>query len=239
MIRTLVVTSDTSLVVTFTQACEELGVEVSTNDGNDGIPEELGHAKFEGVLVDFDTVCNLTSTLAAIRRSPANRNAVTFAVATKADDRRQARANGVNFLFNRPFDAREIRRVLDGAFDLMICECRRYFRCVAEIPVLLTKIRSGTDCKCMTMNLSSGGMAIKGHSSLIPSEEIHLAFSLPGADAMVRATGVVIWDDKHGKTGISFRCASAEHQADLDSWLDAQFHLQRVSAESNPHQSQF
>ena len=194
--------------------------------GNDGIVEELGRAKFEGILVDFDTAPNPIQMLNALRRSPSNRNAVALAVATKADDERQALANGINLLFNRPFDAREIRRVLHGAHNLMVRERRRYFRCVAEVPVLLVHTGSGADCKCTTINVSSSRLALRAPSPLDPGEEIQLILFLQGTDISVRALGTVAWDDKHGKTGVSFQCASPQHQAELDSWLEIQFNLQ-------------
>ena len=230
-IQALLVTPDPFLVTAFTAVCRELGIEVRTTAGNDGIVEELGRAKFEGILVDFDTAPNPIQMLNALRRSPSNRNAVALAVATKADDQRQALENGVNLLFHRPFDAREIRRVLHGAHNLMVRERRRYFRCVAELPVLLVQTSSGADCKCTTMNLSSSGVALTAPSPLKPGEEIQLILFLQGADMVVRALGTVVWDDKHGKTGISFKCASPQHQADLDSWLDVRFNLQCLDEE--------
>ena len=225
-IQALLVTPDPFLVTAFTAVCRELGIEVRTTAGNDGIVEELGRAKFEGILVDFDTAPNPIQMLNALRRSPSNRNAVALAVATKADDQRQALENGVNLLFHRPFDAREIRRVLHGAHNLMVRERRRYFRCVAEVPVLLVHTGLGADCKCTTMNVSSSGLALKTPSPLEPGKEIQLILFLQGTDIVVRALGTVVWDDKHGKTGVSFQCASPQHQAELDSWLDVQFNLQ-------------
>ena len=58
--------------------------------GNEGNVEELQKAKYEGILVDFDNAPDPILMLDALRRSPSNRNAVSFGVATKADDRRQA-----------------------------------------------------------------------------------------------------------------------------------------------------
>ena len=114
-IQALLVTPDPSLVTVFTAVCRELGIEVRTTAGNDGIVEELQKAKYEGILVDFDTAPDPTPMLDALRRNPSNRNAVAFAVATKADDRREALENGINLLFHRPLDAREIRRALRGS----------------------------------------------------------------------------------------------------------------------------
>ena len=224
-IQALVVTSDPWLVTSFTDASRELGMEVQTSAGIAGVPAELNRSKYEAVLVDFDVVLNPIEIVTAVRQSPSHRNAVIFAVATEASDRRQALANGASLLFERPLDAKEIRRVLHGAYDLMVRECRRYFRCAAEIPVLLIRTRSGEDCRCTTMNVSSSGVALKAPSPLDPGEEIQLILLLQGIDVMVRAIGTVIWDDKHGKTGISFKCASLQHQTELDSWLDAQFKL--------------
>ena len=149
-------------VTAFTAVCSELGIEVRTAAGNEGFIEELQKAKYEGIVVDFDIAPDPTLMLNALRRHLSNRNVVAFAVATKADDRQQALENGMNLLFHRPFDATEIRRVLHGAHDLMVRERRRYFRCVAEVPVLLVLTRSGTDCKCTTINVSSNGVALKG-----------------------------------------------------------------------------
>jgi CheY-like chemotaxis protein len=230
-IQALLVTPDPFLVTAFTAVCRELGIEVRTTAGNEGIIEELQKAKYEGILVDFDTAPDPTLMLDALRRSPSNRNAVAFAVATKADHRRQAQENGINLLFHRPFDAREVRRVLHGAHDLMVRERRRYFRCVAEVPVLLLQTRSGTDCKCKTINVSSNGVALKGAFHLQPGEELQLILFLQGIDKIVRAIGTVVWDDKHGKTGISFKCANPQYQIELDSWLNDQFHLRSLNEE--------
>ena len=224
-LQAFLMTRDLSLVTRFTDVCSELGVEVQTSTRSDRIPEELGREKYEAVLIDFDTVPNPLPILTAVRQSPSNRNAVIFAAATETGVRQQALTNGLNLLFQRPFDAKEMRRVLHGAYDLMVRERRRYFRCAAEIPVLLIRTRSGESCRCTTMNVSSSGVALKAPSPLDPGEEIQLVLFLQEPDIMARAIGTVVWDDKHGRTGISFRCASPQHQIELDSWLDKRFNL--------------
>jgi hypothetical protein len=42
----------------------------------------------------------------------------------------------------------------------------------------------------------------------------------------IRATGFVVWDDKHGKSGINFQCVAPEMRQKLDSWLNSQFNNQ-------------
>lgn len=221
-IHACLVTSDPFLVSTFTNACSELGIEVRAA-GCERLPEELVRAKYEAVLIDFDSTPNPVAVLNSVRQSSSTRNAVIFAVTTESGDRQQALASGANVLFERPIDPKEIRRILHGSYESMVRERRRYFRRAAEVPALVIRSRSGAEFKCTTMNVSSSGVGLRSPVPLNPGEEIQLVLFLRETDAMVRAIGTVIWDDKHGKTGMSFKCTSAQHQTNLDTWLDAEF----------------
>src|SRR5260370_18464054 len=99
-IHALLVTPDPWLVTNFTNVSRELGVEAQRSATTDGIPDELGRTKYEAVLVDFDTVPGTLSILAGLRESPANRNALIFAVATAIAHRHQALHQRQTFTFN-------------------------------------------------------------------------------------------------------------------------------------------
>jgi len=221
-IRTLLVTPDLWLVTNFTNISRELGLDAQRSAKPVGIPEELGRTKYEAVLVDFDNVPDTSSILARVRASPANQNAVIFAVAS-GTSREHALEQGANFVFERPLEPKEIRRVLYAAYDLMARERRRYFRCSAELPVLLTLASAGTDVRCTTINISSNGMALTTPSPIKPGEEVRIILFLQAAGPVVRATGTVVWDDKHGKTGLRFQCSIQRDQSELEGWLDSNF----------------
>jgi c-di-GMP-binding flagellar brake protein YcgR len=223
-IRALLVTPDPWLVSNFISLCGELGIAAQKSATINIVPEELGQAKYEAVLVDFDTVPETLNILAGVRESRGNRNALVFAVATDTANRHQALRQGANFIFERPIDSNEIRRVLYAAYDLMARESRRYFRCTAELPALLGQGNAGTDLRCTTINISSNGMALRTPSSLQLGEIVQIALFLPGAGQAVRATGTVVWDDKHGKTGINFQCGIPRDQSELDAWLNTRFY---------------
>src|SRR5713101_5243229 len=114
-IRALLVTPDPWLVGNFMSVCKELGIEAQRSATTKGVPEELGRAKYEAVLVDFDTVPETLPILASVHGSPANRNALVFAVATDIAHRQQALQEGATFIFERPLEPAEIRRVLHAA----------------------------------------------------------------------------------------------------------------------------
>ncbi len=130
-IRALLVTPDPWLVRHFTSVCGELGIATQSSETTHGVPEELGQMKYEAVLVDFDTVPETLTILGCVRETRGNRNSLVFALATDTTHRHLALLRGANFIFERPIDANEIRRVLYAAYDPMVRESRRYFRCAA------------------------------------------------------------------------------------------------------------
>jgi hypothetical protein len=220
-----VVTLDPSLGTTFSEISREFGIETQTNSSG-GVPQELGCEKFEGLLLDFDTVQETSPILATLRGVPTNRDAVVLAVATGSERKRRAFSSGANFVFERPLKLEELRRTLGTAFDLMQRERRRYFRCGVTLPVRLTLL-SGESIDCFTMNLSSSGMAVKTPNSIEVAERLQIAFTLPD-ETTIRAAAVVVWDDKHGKSGLHFQCNTPEMRSELYSWLDSQFAAQRA-----------
>jgi hypothetical protein len=217
----LLLTADPLLVSNFTDISREIGVETLSVVDSDRFSQQLSSAKYEGIVLDFDTVPTAIPVLVRVREA-SNTNAVVFAVATGANDRDRALQDGAHFLLKRPVGGIEIRRILNTAYDLMHSSRRRYFRFAAELPVVLSFTSSKKTLGCMTMNVSSDGMAVKTPVSLGLAETMDIALVLPELGT-IRATGVVIWDDKHGKCGLKVQCSSPEMREKLNSWLDAHF----------------
>jgi DNA-binding response OmpR family regulator len=219
-LRALMITSDLWLTTHFAQIAREVGIEAQVSANNDSVLE-LTARKYEGVLLDFDVVPDAMDVLTAIRQSRSNENAVVFAVATDASHRHLALDNGANLLLERPLDAKQIRRALYAAYDQMVRERRRYFRCAVQVPVLLTRPNSQADFRCTSINISSSGIALNTPSVFNQGEEVQIVVLLGEAELAVRAMATVVWDDRHGKTGLSFKSCGPQHQTNLDSWLDS------------------
>src|SRR5579872_5823439 len=155
-IRALMVTRDTGLTTTFTDISREFGISAQKSS-NGEVPDELRLSKYEALLIDFETIPLTVPIFTTIRQSPANRNAVVFAVVGSADSRQRARDQGATFLLERPLEGDGVRRVLQAAYGLMTSERRRYFRCAVEVPVRMVR-DSGEEFDCETINVSSNGM---------------------------------------------------------------------------------
>lgn len=215
------VTRDTGLTATFTDISREFGISAQKSS-NSEVPDELRLSKYEALLIDFETIPQTVPIFATIRQSPANRNAVVFAVVGSAHSRQRARDQGATFLLERPLKGEGVRRVLQAAYGLMTSERRRYFRCAVEVPVQMVR-DSGEEFDCKTINISSNGMAVSAPVAFNLGEKMQVLLTLQYPESPIRAQATVVWDDKHGKSGFSMQCANAAMQMKLDSWLDMQF----------------
>lgn len=218
-LHVLVLTSDPMLSRTFTTLSYELGIETHTSSLARQASDQLANEKYEGVLLDFDTIVDARPILRKVKESASNKNAIVFAVATERQQAERVLHDQAHFLLRRPFDYVTVRHTLHTAYDLMRGERRRYFRCAIRLPLELTT--PSRRIQCSTINISGNGVAIETPEPLQLGAPVGLVLTLPDGSKVV-AQGVVIWDDKHGKSGLHFHCASPEMRKKLDLWLDEQ-----------------
>lgn len=221
-IRAFVV-ADPKLASILMPLFQEMGIACQGGSDPEVVAKELDRTKYEALVLDFDSNSRASAIVEHARANPANKNAVVFAIVGGMARRQEAISCGANFVFEQPLVIEDIRNVLRTARDLMVRERRRYFRCTAELPVLLIEKSSGASLQCILMNISRSGMAIVTPSPLKAGMDVELQWFLYGSQSAIKATGTVVWDDRHGKSGISFRCLNSKMQRDLDSWLDMQF----------------
>jgi hypothetical protein len=168
-------------------------------------------------MLDFDTVVEARPVLDVLQGSPSNKNAIVFAVASQHSIAMQALENRAHFVLQRPIDRPAITHTLYAAYDFMRGERRRYFRCAASLNVQLSSC--GDIAQCLTINVSSNGLAINTGAPRKLGSAVDVSLQLPDG-SIVEGNGLVIWDDKHGKTGVHFHCKTPQMRIKLDHWLD-------------------
>ena len=226
--QVLVLTADRQLTEAFTEVCRQFAIAAISVSQVQEASHEIDRARFQGVVLDFDTVPNARLLVDAIRASPCNRSAVLFTVASSLGHVDHA-LDDAHFLLRRPLHASTIRKAIRNAYDLLSGKHRREFRCPASLRIRLTSATSGASTECATINISSNGLGITSPSPLKPADVLEIVLMLPDG-ASISATGIVIWDDQHGKSGLSYQCKSMEMREKLDCWLDAQFEMIRTRA---------
>lgn len=228
--QALVLTDDQWLSSLFGKVSTEFGMEAQVTRDAQLASSEVSRAKYDTVVLDFDTVSETSQVLGVVRKSRSNKTAVVFAVATDMAHKKSASRDGANFLLHRPIDISQVRRALGAARGFMLAERRRYFRCAVELAVLL--VRSDSESiQCTSLNVSSSGIGLRTPIPLEPGEKLTAGCMLPGG-ANFTAIVKVIWDDRHGKSGLYFESMQPEMQNKLDSWLDSQFSTKGIFSAS-------
>ena len=74
----------------------------------------------------------------------------------------------------------------------------------------------------VTLNIGSGGLAIRTMNPLDISAEVHSRFSLPGVSREIEAKSRVTWSDSRVGMGLQFEQMTAADQATLDEYVERQ-----------------
>lgn len=173
--------------------------------------------KFEAVIVDLLLGDEAVLLIDQLRTSPANRTAVSFAIASgrKAED---AVKPGSTFLLQRPLLQASVNQIFRTAYGLIVRERRRYFRCQIAVPAF---VRAGQpeELFCHTVDISEGGVAVSAPPALDLSLAASVRFSLPGKASQLLADTRVRWRDKRGVIGLEFQALPSAQKSELQEWL--------------------
>jgi DNA-binding response OmpR family regulator len=184
--------------------------------------EQLSSDKFAAVVLDFDQIPGCDHVLQNL--PGANKRVIVIAVASEPVAKAIASRLGASFILERPLDPGRVRDLVTSAYGRMLRDSQVYFRLAVELQVSVRR-SDFTLLQCTTLNISQTGMAVNTPAVFTVGEAIQLAFAIPNTDIFVSADGKVIWDDKHGKAGISFECASSSADKAFHDWLHDHFHM--------------
>lgn len=221
VLRALLLTHEETTIAGFSAVCNELGIEADARVNDQEVGQHLNNNKYAAVVVDFDVPEAAEQYLPTLQESRLNKNSVVVAVAANAKNLERALHCRAHFVLKRPIQEVDIRRTLRAAYDFMLTDRRRQFRCSTILPVRLRLVRSGGTFECSTVNISAKGVAIYSSMRLRPTESVDLEIVLPDG-FVVLASGIVVWDDGLGKSGINFQVRTPEIRQKLDTWLNAQ-----------------
>jgi hypothetical protein len=213
--HTLLVSADPVTIQQFSHALDELSISPDVCQDLTAAVSLLNRRKFDAVIVDLQLE-ERALIVNAVRLSPSNRTAVTFAI-SGSDAEGAAFRKKTAFVFERPLSAKSIGNTLRPAYGLILRERRRYFRCPLSIPVVILR-RSKPEVRCNSVNISEGGMALSTIVPLSTGEKVHVQFTLPGHEVPFLAESTICWL-KTGHIGLRFVSLSQEHKSELQGWL--------------------
>jgi CheY-like chemotaxis protein len=188
----LLVSDDPVNIHQFSHALKELSISPDVCQETPTAVRLLNCRKFDAVIVDFQLGEQSGVILDAVRLSPLNRTAVTFAISGSDTETTAVFRERSGFLFERPFSAQSIRSTLKPAYGLILRERRRYFRFPLAIPVTILR-QSKPEVRCYSVNISEGGMAVSTFVPLSAGEEVQVQFTLPDHKVPFLAESKIRW----------------------------------------------
>jgi DNA-binding response OmpR family regulator len=221
VMKALVIARDPEMVGILSDAFREKRISTQQCSAEIAV-EQLSSDKFAAVVLDFDQFPGCDHVLQNL--PGANKRVVVIAVASGTAAKTIASRLGASFMLERPLDPGRLRELVTSAYGRMLRDSQVYFRLAVQLQVSVRR-SDGNLLHCTTLNVSQTGMAVKTPAVFTIGETIQLAFAIPNTDIFVSAEGKVIWDDKHGKAGISFECASSSADEAFHDWLHDHFHM--------------
>jgi len=231
--KALVLSNDSEVFRLLSPLFNEINLDVEKCSIESAVIERLSSEKFDALVVDLDLPWAGTILLALGDTRP-NANVPLFAVLGANQHGNECNPlgiSGVTFI-ERPLETSKVRESLRNAYGRMIRERQAYFRLAIKLPVSIRR-STGNLLQCTTINLSQNGMAIQTSVPFSIGEPLYLLFAIPNTDISVCAEGAVIWDDKHGKTGVRFECTTASVKTRFIDWLHDQFFIQDAAGQTN------
>ncbi|HUK87176.1 MAG TPA: PilZ domain-containing protein [Terriglobales bacterium] len=215
-LRALLLCRDVRVLAVLPRLLERAKIQVERCAAAPQAIERLAHSKYEAVIVDCDDPTAAAAVLKSVRSAPSNRRALTLALVTDAAPATSA-GLGANFVLEKPIVAERAARVLRAAYGLMTQERRRYHRLPANQIVYLS-YESVLDQRAVMLNLSQGGVALRGVTGVPSHHPVFLRFSLPGVGQSIEAQAETTWTSGE-RLGVKFVKLAPTAQRRLELWL--------------------
>ena len=213
----LLVCNDPPTIEQFTRVMQQFAIvsEVCTDVAL--ALQLLNGRKFEAVIVDLQLGEQTRELLERVRISPANRTAVTFAIADETTPAAKPGAQ-TNFVMVRPLTEESVSKTMRAAYGLIVRERRRYFRCPVAVPADVWG-NYAEQIRCQTMNVSEGGLALSTSVGFKPGALVGVQFTLPGQSSEIDTESEICWYDGRTRAGLQFRALPSRQQSLLHAWL--------------------
>ena len=190
----------------------QFGIETVPISAEDA--DRLRREKFEACVLPLGLSAG--SVIEVARSSASNSRIVIYGLGGSAQDSLQYSRLCINAVFQEPLDRSAALKLVRATRMLVLHEFRRYVR----IPVMTEVSIVGADGIRLTatsLEISSGGMSLKGNYAPEPGSLVELSFALLTLPR-VWVRGYVTWKKLNKGFGIRFD-ASDERRQRLKEWI--------------------
>jgi hypothetical protein len=191
----------------------QFGIETVPVPGQDA--ERLRREKFEACVLPLGPAAGTIIELA--RSSASNSRIVIYGLGGSAQEALRFSKYCINAVFQEPLERAAALKLVRSTRTLVLHEFRRYVRIPIMTEVALVT-NDGARFAVTSLEISSGGMSLKGTSVLEPGQLVEVSFSLLTLPR-IWVKGNITWQKPNKRFGIRFD-ASDERRQRLKEWID-------------------
>lgn len=176
----------------------------------------LGKEKFEACVIRVGS--NVENVLESARGSRSNNRMVIYGLGGNAREALKLSKYGLNAVFHEPLERPAALKLVKATQMLVLHEFRRYVRIpvATEVSVAIGQ----NHFNASSIELSSGGMSLKGTHEMGTGQPVELSFALLTLPR-VWIRGTVVWHKPNSKTyGVRFD-AKDDRRARVKEWVDS------------------
>ena len=163
----------------------------------------LAQERFDVVVFDCQSQRAVTNLLRETRLSRLNDATLAVAVVPGQENIREMFSLGVNFVLYKPVSYDRALSSLRAARAVMRKEKRRKPRATVHAHATIDYADVVQE-KATLVDLAEDGMSVRFGKKFPPTSKVYFQFKLPDQATAVRLSGLVVWQDWNGRTGIQF-----------------------------------
>ena len=163
----------------------------------------LAQERFDVVVFDCESQRAVTNLLRETRQSRLNDATLAVAVVPGQENIREMFSLGVNFVLYKPVSYDRALSSLRAARAVMRKEKRRKPRATVHAHATIDYADVVQE-KATLVDLAEDGMSVRFGKKFPPTSKVYFQFKLPDQATAVRLSGLVVWQDWNGRTGIQF-----------------------------------
>jgi len=191
----------------------QFGIETVPIAGEDA--DRLRRDKFEACVLPLGPSAGTIIELA--RSSASNSRLVIYGLGGSAQEALRYSKYCLNAVFQEPLERAAALKLVRSTRMLVLHEFRRYVRIPIMTEVSLVT-QDGGRFAVTSLEISSGGMSLKGTSHLEPGQPVEVSFALLTLPR-IWVKGSVTWKRPNKNFGIRFDASDARRQR-LKEWID-------------------
>lgn len=196
-----------------TDCFRQFGIETVPIAGEDA--DRLRRDKFEACVLPLGPSAGTIIELA--RSSASNSRLVIYGLGGSAQEALRYSKYCLNAVFQEPLERAAALKLVRSTRMLVLHEFRRYVRIPVMTEVSLVT-QDGGRFAVTSLEISSGGMSLKGTSHLEPGQPVEVSFALLTLPR-IWVKGNVTWKRPNKNFGIRFDASDVRRQR-LKEWID-------------------